>query len=57
MTDEKKIKDEELANITGAGDAPADMGDQKKPTGGGGGHESPDAEGTGGEGTTEWSPN
>jgi hypothetical protein len=57
MTDEKKIKDEELANITGAGDAPADLGDLKKPTGGGGGHEGPEGEGAEGEGPTEWSTN
>jgi hypothetical protein len=56
MTDEKKIKDEELANITGAGDAPADLGGEK-PTGGGGGQELDPGEGTGGGGTTEWSGN
>jgi hypothetical protein len=33
MTDDKKIKDEELANITGAG---PDLGDKKTPSGGGG---------------------
>jgi hypothetical protein len=57
MTDEKKIKDEELANITGAGDAPGDLGDQKKPTGGGGGHDLDPGEGTGGEGPDDWSTN
>ncbi len=57
MADEKKIKDEELANITGAGDA-TDLGAGKKPTGGSGGHPDPEAEGSElGEGTTEWSPN
>ena len=37
MTDQKKIKDEELANITGAG---PDLGGKKEPSGGGGAAES-----------------
>lgn len=43
MTDDKKLKDEELAEITGAG--VPDLGDKKKPTGGGGpAGEGPDKE-------------
>jgi hypothetical protein len=47
MTDEKKIKDEELANITGAGAADLDL--DKKNTGVDGTHAEIETEGGGGE--------
>jgi hypothetical protein len=54
MADDKKLTEEELADITGAG--VADLGDQKKPAGSGSGGEGPEAEGTGEGGPTEWQP-
>ena len=55
MTDEKKLKDEELANITGAGVADLDL-DKKDTAAGGSGGEST-AEGGGGEHPGEISQN
>ena len=55
MTDEKKIKDEELANITGAGTP--DLGDKKKPRGGGGtAEDAADTTGDGGSQPSDWTP-
>ena len=55
MTDEKKIKDEELANMTGAG-AP-NIGDKKVPAGGGGAaDDKTDTTGEGGSQPGEWTP-
>ena len=42
MADEKKVKDEELAEITGAGGP--DLGDMRKPVGGGSGGEGPEGQ-------------
>jgi hypothetical protein len=55
MTDEKKIKDEELANMTGAGGP--DLGDKKKPSGGGGAaDDKTETTGEGGSQPGEWTP-
>ncbi len=58
MADEKKVRDEELAKITGAGDVPT--ADRKKPSGGGGGGaggEGPDAKGDDASQPSNWEPN
>jgi hypothetical protein len=56
MTDEKKIKDEELANMTGAGGP--NLPDKKVPTGGGGSADNKtDTTGDGGSQPSDWTPN
>ena len=56
MTDEKRVKDEELANITG-GNCALELGDCKKPPGGGGpAGEGPETKGDGGSQPSDWQP-